>query len=122
MTEKHKVLREMHGTVEESFNRVTIDIEEFVKFPDWSNFSLIDGSDLCKAARIIIFLRTSDYTSHCTQCPMFMEYLPGKRVCVVGRSAGAAKKQAYLQHEGEVYLEIIKLKEAFDALLEELSG
>ena len=117
--------------IEKTINNFKIVTEEFLKDPDWSNFSLVEVADICTAVRV---LRISGPGHNCKNCPFFIEVpklvtphpyiapwlaMRSGKFCVVGRSTTAIRKASYKLHEAELYLEIVKLREGLNAILEE---
>ena len=110
------------ATDAETYSRVAIDMEEFLKDPDWSSLALFNAPDFCRAQSIIE--SKLGRTVSCASCPMYQPYSSGdRRVCVISRRDKIdRRKEAYEQHSGEVCLGIYSFKAYWEALLEERDG
>jgi hypothetical protein len=127
-----------YGQLKEIYDRAMIDLKEYLKDPDYSNFSLIEGHDFCHAMSVLHGMThtilTLDYLQKhevCKYCPMNRRGMVNtffrgvnpveKDFCILSdKVSSKLRKTAYAEHEGEICLGIIQFNEGFKALLEEL--
>jgi len=120
-----KLQKWSYADLKKVYDDAMIDLGEFLKYPDQSNFSLIEQPDVCRAFRVLQLIKSgSDGTKalssgYCKGCPLSMTFQSeDRRICAIGRSAVIIRKALYEKHEGELFLEIVRFNEEFQVILE----